>query len=170
METPVLIGVWDFFWRVEALPTNSFQVCICYIYIYYIYIYFDTWKNPKKNLGISRKKHLRFSRLKKARVFLPPGIPSIPPLPTSWFPPAPEEWFVPEWWKMKGSKRWCKMNRKEILGWVDPCGCDRFTIVRESKLVDFTYLRDLDLQPTYIGVITHLLSTMDIPVASGKLT
>ena len=31
-----------------------------------------------------------------------------------------------------------------------------------SKLVDFTYLQDL--QPTYIGVIIHLLSTMDIPV------
>ena len=32
-----------------------------------------------------------------------------------------------------------------------------------SKLVDFTYLRDL--QPTYIGVITQLLTSMDIPVA-----
>ena len=31
-----------------------------------------------------------------------------------------------------------------------------------SKLVYFTYLRDL--QPTYKGVIIHLLSTMDIPV------
>ena len=31
-----------------------------------------------------------------------------------------------------------------------------------SKLVYFTYLRDL--HPTYKGVIIHLLSTMDIPV------
>ena len=35
-----------------------------------------------------------------------------------------------------------------------------------SKLVDFTYLRDLE--PTYIGVITQLLSTMDIPVPPEK--
>ena len=88
------------------------------IYIYYIlYIYFDTWKILEKTSAFLEKTHPFFAA--KNRVFfLPPGIRGKPPLPTSWFPPAPEEWFVPEWWKMKGSKRWCKMNRKEILGWV----------------------------------------------------
>ena len=33
-----------------------------------------------------------------------------------------------------------------------------------SELGYFTYLRDL--QPTFIGVIVHLLSTMDIPIPS----
>ena len=45
----------------------------------------------------------------------------------------------------------------------DPIRVSMEVIVRiVSKLVDFTYLQDL--QPTYIGVIIHLLSTMDIPV------
>ena len=40
-----------------------------------------------------------------------------------------------------------------------PAGSVIVTII--SKLGDFTYLRDL--QPTFIGVIIHLLSTMDVP-------
>ena len=45
----------------------------------------------------------------------------------------------------------------------DPIRVSMEVIVRiVSKLVDFTYLQDL--QPTYIGVLIHLLSTMDIPV------
>ena len=60
-----------------------------------------------------------------------------------------------------GSYRFCPKGPVVyvVSGWVR----DRFTIVIVSWL-KFHLFRGL-IQPTYLGVIIHLLSTMDVPVA-----
>ena len=62
-----------------------------------------------------------------------------------------EIWRSPPGMVLKPYNSWDKLP----INWC------RISAINSSKLVYFTYLRDL--QRTYIGVIIHLLSTMDIP-------
>ena len=62
----------------------------------------------------------------------------------------------------------CLLKHYEVV-WCEGVWLE-VIVTSVSKLVDFTYLKDVSNLLIYRGEIVHLLSTMDMPVPSQSLT
>ena len=107
------------------------------IYIYYIlYIYFDTWKILEKTSAFLEKTHPFFAAKNRVFSYRPESVENHRS-PRVGFPRHPRNGSYLNGGKWRAAKDDARWIAKKYWGGC-PCGCDRFTIVRESKLVFFS--------------------------------